>query len=277
MSGYLYETHMHTCQASACSDTRGRDYIQRYLDLGYTGIILTDHFFRGNCRIDRSLPWRERIHLFCSGYEDALEEGLKRGLDVFFGWEENMAGDEYLIYGLDKQWLLDHPEMEHWTRREQFEQVHRYGGCVIQAHPFRQRGYIQTIHLSPFLVDGVEVCNAGNEPEWNAQALQYGKRLGLPMTAGSDNHRIVTTVEERTAGVILDRRLTDIADYVSLIRSGASFGLRTVGPQIPYSRELAIDKPLEVLDREGNPFDTDILTYLDTGVWGPKAHEGQGR
>ena len=64
MSGYLYETHMHTCQASACSDTRGRDYIQRYLDLGYTGIILTDHFFRGNCRIDRSLAGADPFVLF---------------------------------------------------------------------------------------------------------------------------------------------------------------------------------------------------------------------
>ena len=111
MASYIYETHMHTSQASACGRSLGREYIPKYMDAGYAGIIITDHFFRGNCGIDRSLPWAERIHLFCQGYEDAREEGAKRNFPVFFGWEENQDGDEYLIYGLDEAWLIAHPEM----------------------------------------------------------------------------------------------------------------------------------------------------------------------
>ena len=34
---YLYETHMHTAEASKCSDTPGREYIARYQDSGYDG------------------------------------------------------------------------------------------------------------------------------------------------------------------------------------------------------------------------------------------------
>ena len=71
---YIYETHMHTCQASACGRSPGRDYIQKYIDAGYAGIIITDHFYRGNCGVDRGLPWREFVNRFCSGYEDALIE-----------------------------------------------------------------------------------------------------------------------------------------------------------------------------------------------------------
>ena len=52
---YLYETHMHTNQASACGRSPGRDYIQKYIDAGYSGIIITDHFYHGNCGVDRSL------------------------------------------------------------------------------------------------------------------------------------------------------------------------------------------------------------------------------
>ncbi len=45
---FLYETHLHTCQGSACGVTPGREYPKRFQDLGYDGIFVTDHFFQGN-------------------------------------------------------------------------------------------------------------------------------------------------------------------------------------------------------------------------------------
>ncbi len=145
---YLYETHMHTCLASACGVSTGKEHARYYKERGYTGIIITDHFFGGNTAVDRSLPWEQRIDVFWRGYEDALEEGLKIGLDVFFGLEQNYSGDEFLIYGLTKDYMKAHPELEHWTRREQLECVHAQGGAVIQAHPFRIRGYMDKIRLA---------------------------------------------------------------------------------------------------------------------------------
>ena len=94
---FLYETHMHTCQASACGKCTGKEHARFYKEQGYTGIIMTDHFFGGNTAIDRKLPWEERIDLFWRGYEDAKEEGDRIGLDVFFGLEQNFRFDEYLI------------------------------------------------------------------------------------------------------------------------------------------------------------------------------------
>ena len=117
---YLYETHIHTSQGSACGRSRGSEYISMYQDLGYSGIIITDHFYRGNTGVDRALPWEPWVQQFCQGYEDAREEGAQRGFDVFFGWEEGFDGDEYLIYGLDKEWLLQHPEVRTWTRKDQY-------------------------------------------------------------------------------------------------------------------------------------------------------------
>jgi len=125
---YLYEPHLHTSQASACGISPGREYIKRYQDLGYTGIIVTDHFYGGNTAIDRNLPWPKWVDAFCRGYEDARDEGERRGLDVFFGWEETFDGDDYLVYGLDKEWLLQHPEARYWTRKEQYETVSCGGG-----------------------------------------------------------------------------------------------------------------------------------------------------
>ena len=130
---YRYETHLHTSQGSACGRSTGREHVRFYKEMGYQGIIITDHFFGGNTAAPRTGPWKERIEAFCSGYEDALIEGQKIGLDVFFGWEERFVGDEYLVYGLDKAFLLDHPEVEKWTRKQQYEESHRFGGCVRAA------------------------------------------------------------------------------------------------------------------------------------------------
>ena len=212
--GYLYETHMHTCLASACGRSTGKEHARFYKEAGYTGIIMTDHFFGGNTAINRELPWKERIDLFWRGYEDAKEEGDRIGLDVFFGLEQNYAGDEYLLYGLTKEYMEEHPEMEHWTRRQQLEEVHRAGGCVIQAHPFRIRGYMERIRVGTSFCDGIEAANCGNEPLDDARAYRMGRAMNLVMTAGSDNHCSPIPVP---FGVELEKRLTSIEDYVRII------------------------------------------------------------
>jgi len=235
---FIYETHMHTCLASACGESTGKEHAHYYRDAGYTGIIMTDHFFRGNTAVPRDLPWDQRIDRFWSGYEQAFEEGLKIGLDVFFGLEQNFAGDEYLVYGLTKEYMKAHPEMEHWTRRQQLEEVHRAGGCVIQAHPFRMRGYMDRIRLGLRYCDGIEVANRGNEPADDARAWLYGREFGLVMTAGSDNHR---SPAQLAFGVELENRLTSIEDYVKMIRDHQPIGLHVPRERFEMPEDYRVD------------------------------------
>lgn len=266
MQRYLYETHMHTSPASACSDTKGREYIPRYIDAGYAGIMITDHFFRGNIGIDRNLPWSEFVGKFCSSYEDALNEGIKRNFPVFFGWEETFEGDDYLVYGLDKQWLLDHPEVIRWTRKEQFEQVHAAGGCVVQAHPFRAAYYIDTIHLCPELSDGIEVLNMGNVMKWNTLAYRYAALLDLPVTAGSDNHHAADMCSENLSGVIFDHPLESIGDYVRAIREKQSFGIHVPVPVPEWTKEIMPDRPAVWHNAEEEPAAVDVIQALQEGM-----------
>lgn len=259
---FVYETHLHTCQASACGKSMGRDYIQRYIDAGFAGIIVTDHFYRGNCSVDRHLPWREFVNRFCAGYEDALNEGEKRGLPVFFGWEENYDGDEYLVYGLDKAWMLEHPKMITWTRRQQYEAVRAAGGCVVQAHPFRARSYNHTIYLARYLCDGIEVFNAGNEPEWNSLALRYAQVTGKPMTAGSDNHNADAMRPDRLAGAVFDAPLRSIRDYVDAILNNRPFALHIPCPVTPWTEAIRPALPAKWLDRNGEDTGTDVMERL---------------
>lgn len=265
MQSYLYETHMHTSPASACSDTRGRDYIRRYIDAGYSGIIITDHFWRGNCGIDRSLPWPEFVKQFCAGYEDALNEGIKCGLPVFFGWEETFDGDDYLVYGLDKAWLLQHPEVTRWTKKEQFDTVHQYGGCVVQAHPFRAAFYIFGIHLTPFLVDGVEGFNCGNQHAWNISGMHYARMTGLPVTAGSDNHHADRMNPDNLSGVVFDHPLHDLGDYIKAIRNREPFGLHIPVDLPEWTDAVIPELPGFLMNSAGEDQPTDLMELLRHG------------
>lgn len=76
--------------------------------------------------------------------------------------------------------------------------------------------------------DGIEAANAGNHPYNDVMAYRYGTEFQLPMTAGSDNHnsgwpRKVS--REDIFGVRLEKPLTSIQDYVSLILNHGSIGL----------------------------------------------------
>ena len=243
---FLYETHLHTREGSSCGVTRGRDYVQKYQDLGYTGIIITDHFYNGNCVADRNLPWEKWVHEFCRGYEHAHEEGERRGLDVFFGWEESFDGDDYLVYGLGKEWLLEHPEACGWTRKEQFDEVTRYGGCVVHAHPFRHCYYLNQVRLFPELVNAVEAANCGNDRIADVLAWAYAKKYKVPITAGSDIHYAGDIRPNTIFGVYLENRMKSITDYVSTIKNDAISALKTPIDRFDFFGD---DADLKLLDR----------------------------
>ncbi|MBQ0041781.1 MAG: histidinol-phosphatase [Lachnospiraceae bacterium] len=220
---YAYETHLHTSEGSKCAANDGREMAYSCKEAGYTGIIVTNHFIGGNTAVDVSLPWRDWVEEFCLGYENAKEEGDRIGLQVFFGWEAGFNGTESLVYGLDKEWLIAHPEIRNCTIAEQYRMVHEGGGMVIHPHPFREEWYIPEIVLYPEYCDGVETVNATHEsirskahnnPEFDVRALEYAKKHNMPQTAGSDIH----SVNLLYGGMAFGRRLTDIKDYIKAVQ-----------------------------------------------------------
>lgn len=212
--GFIYETHLHTKEASGCARNTGEEMARAYAAHGYTGIIVTDHFFHGNSALDRKLPWHEWVERFCLGYEHAKAEGDKLGLQVFFGWEANWRGHEFLTYGLDKEWLVKHPEIRDATVKEQFQLVHEGGGIISHAHPFRQEPGVPPVELYPEYVDAVEGVNAAHttsgHPEFNEKAIAYAKKYNLPLTGGSDQHN---STELIYGGMVFARKLQDIHDF----------------------------------------------------------------
>lgn len=225
MKEFIYETHLHTCEGSACGVTCGADYIKPYKDAGYSGIFVTDHFFGGNCAVDRSLNWEQKIEAYCKGYENALAAcSDDPDFKVFFGIEQTFQGDDYLIYGLDKEWLLAHPEVETMNHQELFAAVNSVGGLMIQAHPFRLRGYQAAMHLHPRDVHGVEVYNGGNKADENELAELYAQKYNFPVTSGSDMHNVQNVInreqlEMPIGGMIFDKPLESVWDYVERVKA----------------------------------------------------------
>ena len=227
---YLYETHIHTSEGSACSIATGQEMARACKEYGYTGIFITDHNWGGNTAVDRSLPWDEWVNVFCKGYENAKAEGDKIGLDVFFGYEAGFHGTEFLLYGIDKEWMLANPGIRQADIEEQYKLVHANGGMVIHAHPYREEGYIPEVRLFPEWVDGVEGVNAmhsnshsraHNNPEFDKRAIAYAKKHHFPMTAGSDIH----TTNLFGGGVAFKRKLASPADYIKAVLSGEDYVL----------------------------------------------------
>ncbi len=219
--GFRYETHMHTCQASACASATGAEMARVHKNAGYDGIFVTDHFFNGNTCVPRNLPWKKRVELFCRGYDDALAEGEKIGLQVFFGFEFNYQATEFLVYNLDQQWLLEHEDIDRMLPRAAMKLMHQGGAFIIQAHPFRERDYIDHFQLFPRDIDGVEAINAANVGQegrrMNERAFAYAKMFDLPVTSGSDSHH---THLLYGGGVELPERIEKPTDYWKHILAG---------------------------------------------------------
>ena len=253
---YLYETHLHTTAASACAKSAGAEYISFYKNLGYDGIIVTDHFFNGNCCIPKNLSWEERVSLFCKGYEEAKAEGDLQGLKVFFAWECRFYGDEFLVYGLDKQWLIAHPDMMEWDHITHYHRIKADGGLVVQAHPFRERGYLSEVYVHPHQCDAFEVANAGNPYEQNRMAYRYAKEHGITMTAGSDIHKVGVTDNGSIYGMAFEEPLHSIADYVKRVKSGTGFHLHVPQQQLAWEEHTSNHLPVFIFDKANIPIAT---------------------
>lgn len=217
--GYFYEMHSHTSEVSKCSRITGADLAVFYKNCGFSGLFITDHFLNGNTTVSRELPWEESISLFCRGYENANEKGLQIGLDVFFGWEYSFRGTDFLTYGLDRDWLLYHPEIMELSVNDYCDLVHESGGFITQAHPFREAFYIDMIRLFPRKVDAVEIFNATMTGFVNDRAGEYADSYGLLKAAGSDNH---TGHMEKLYAMSVSKRLSDGNDMMEAIRNSAA-------------------------------------------------------
>ena len=217
---YKYDTHIHSLEASACGKNGIREMVKAYHKAGYTGFIVTDHFIHGNTAVPRELPWAERRKLYYDVYLQAKEEGEKIDFDVFFGVEHYYEkAREILVYGIDLDFLLSHPELVAADIDTFAKTVHEAGGILVHAHPYRQRSYIpENFQARTDLCDGIEVYNAHDPWEHNKLAIDDALKLNKLPFSGGDMHRIDDPTIGN-AGIVLDRRVKSIEELVNMIKT----------------------------------------------------------
>ncbi|MCR5302118.1 MAG: histidinol-phosphatase [Lachnospiraceae bacterium] len=220
---YMYETHCHSSESSACAVSTAVEMAKAHKDAGYTGMILTNHNWGGNTAVSREREWTDFLERFFEPYHKAKAWGDANDFQVFPGYEAGYDGTEFLIYGLDIEWMMAHPELKDATIEEQLDIVHSGGGIVVHAHPFREAFYIKEIRLYPKFIDGVEAVNATHSSpyshnhtgDFNKKAVKYAKGLGVFITGGSDTH----SVDLFGGGMAFPTKLKDMDDFVKRLLS----------------------------------------------------------
>lgn len=217
---YKFETHLHTNNCSACGLSSPEEMIDSAVAHGYSGIVITNHFYHGNTCVDRNLPWEEFVGAYQKDYEQAKAYGKKKGIQVFFGLEEGFApGKEMLIYGLTPKDLINCPEFIMMSAKEKSDFVRKCGGVCICAHPFRDRDYIPNPDKAPDpdLFDGIEVYNHCNKVEENNKALAFALENKKFFISGSDTHN---KENFGNAGIAFSRKIRDYSDFVERLKKG---------------------------------------------------------
>ena len=212
---FKYETHLHTSPASRCARATVEENLKYYKELGYDGIFITNHFIDGNINADQSASFEDKLQVFFADYEEALALAPSIGIRVFLGIETSYKGTDFLVYGLSKEWYFAHPEINEMKTKEKLELMAKDGALIIQAHPFREAGYIDHIRLFPRNVHGIEVINAGRTDFENDMAELYAKSYRLLRFAGSDNH--VGPLKSKLAGMCADTPILNELDFVHRI------------------------------------------------------------
>lgn len=217
---YKYDTHVHTYECSLCAVTEAREMVRRYADAGYSGFVITNHFYGGNTRIDRSLSWGDFVRPYWDCYLEAKDEGEKLGFDVIFGIEEGVGNwKEWLIYNIDIDVLNEMPDFKRMSNEERSKLIHDAGGFISHAHPYRFRQYMKICDEPDFsYVDAVEVYNAHNAGDENERAFKAAQSNGLFMTVGSDNHSANSLASPHTA-MLFENRVRTGAELVEAIKS----------------------------------------------------------
>lgn len=105
------ELHFHTDESSRCGKVPAKDGVRMYIEQGYAGLAVTDHFSEYAC--GKEGPWEDICSRFLEGWRLAKEtaESAGSGFQVYLGMEIRFPHDEndFLVYGMTEEFFRNIP------------------------------------------------------------------------------------------------------------------------------------------------------------------------
>jgi predicted metal-dependent phosphoesterase TrpH len=190
-----FDLHLHTTRHSPDSQMGPLAMCRRARRIGLDGVVITEH------------DW-----LWTEPELEALRE-LHPGLVVLSGIEVSAREGHFLVYGVTDPFALPRGIGVAALCRE----VHRQGGAVVAAHPFRWgQPFRDILRRERPELDGLELMTNNMDADCRRQAAAVQAELGLTGLGSSDAH------EEAVLGFCytdFPGRVASNADLVEAIRS----------------------------------------------------------
>lgn len=226
MKLYQAETHCHTKEVSTCSRIPAEYLIRRYEELGYRYVFITDHYNEATFR-DYNL--KKDIKAAVEHYESGFKKAEKYARDnnlnvkVLQGMEVTLnpgdvldIGNDFLVYGFNREFLLDNPDLHKMNYKEFYELMNNEGYLVFQAHPYRYGN----VPVEPVCYDGVEIVNAHpGHRSHNLSAVKFAEEKGLYSIGGSDAH---CEEDAGRGGIMLPSGIETPRDLISYYKENGS-------------------------------------------------------
>ena len=194
------ELHCHTGHVSNCGKCDAEYIISRYLEAGYTSLMVADHMsyytFTGSRnkypdyleKTGKTDCWQSKVDFFLTGYQNLIKAADGR-MNIILGMEfrdfNPKIANDYLVFGVTEEWLRKSECITEMHIKEMSEYVHQSGMLIYQAHPFRNDMTV----TDPKYLDGVEVFNGHQfHASRNRVAVLWADIHGLKRTSGTDFH-----------------------------------------------------------------------------------------
>lgn len=192
-----FDLHIHTRRHSPDSEIDPIALLRRAREIGLGGVVITEH------------DW-----LWTPEELDELQAWVPE-VRVFAGIEVTCAEGHFLAYGVTDPFRVP----KGIGVRELCQEVHRQGGAVVAAHPFRWDQPFDRIVASvqPEL-DGLEVMSNNMDAQCRQRAEAVRRQRGWRGLGCSDAHR------EETVGCCFTefpQPVRDMRDLIEALRSGS--------------------------------------------------------
>lgn len=185
------EMHTHTSEGSACAFDPAIKIVEAYAKTEAKGIVITNHYSKNTYERFKD----DLKNNYLKGYHEAQSVSKQYGITIFLGMELNLIhnANDYLIYGIDEDFIERYPLIFSVSLSELKEIVHKENCLLIQAHPLRK----ECVLVETQYVDGYELNYTKFHDNHNDKLICWLKSIqetnsSIIVTYGSDCHGVLS-------------------------------------------------------------------------------------